>query len=131
MEPGAHRASSPVHTQSLDCPCGPVTFPQLGGGTVQIHRGDAGQGERKPVAATCPNCATRIDLGVADPYCSACGTWHLRGNHVGAPVVSRKTLLREIEDEIRALPAEPDRHRGTFIERAAVLTILQRGSRVS
>ena len=108
------------HIESLDCPCGPVTYPALGGGDVQVHRGDGGQGERKPQSVGCPNCGTTVELSVPDPYCPTCGTWHYRDQHTPPA-----NLLRGLEDKVRALPAWPHQHRGEYVERAAVVQILR------
>jgi hypothetical protein len=115
-----------IHTEALDCPCKPVTVKSLGGGRVQVHRESTSTGAREPQAMTCH---TKIELGVQDPYCGPCGTWHLRGNHVGEPGVItvdvRAKLLRDLEDKMRALPRRHfNNHTGDWIERAAVLHLL-------
>ncbi len=105
------------HTEALDCPCKPVTVQTLGGGRVQVHRDQSHQGERKPQQTVCPGCGTAIVSGVQDPYCAEHQTWH---NHGDRP----KSLLRQLEEEVMALPTRHYNHTGSWIERAAVLALL-------
>lgn len=83
---------------------------------------DRRDGQRQPEVVVCPNCGHGKEIVVPDPFCADCGTWHLRGSHDLAAV--RAKLLRELEDRVRALPAEGRRHVGMFVERQAVLGLL-------
>jgi hypothetical protein len=97
------------HIETIDCPCGIETRQALGGGRVQVHRA-LGEADGRPTESG----------RSPDRHCPTCDGWHL----VGHPHFWE--ALREIEDEVYALPAEGRRHVGMFIERAAVVGLLLR-----
>lgn len=97
-----------IHTETLECPCRPETRRQIGGGSVQVHRLVITEGRQND------------STPASDRICRACDGWHLTGH----PHLEMVTLLRTLENEVRSLPAEGIRHTGMYVERAAVVTLL-------
>lgn len=97
-----------THVEALDCPCGLETRDQLGGGRVQVHRDMGDSDGRRTDSFRSP-----------DRHCERCDGWHLLGHPHFEP-----ETLRTLEREVMDLKAEGRRHVGMFVERAAVMRLL-------